>query len=90
MIQQTVHAAQTAEIGVGVCGELASSPLATPILVGLGVDELSMSPPAIPAVKAAVAQFSLEEARAIAHAVLQLDSAEAVRDYLEKKLAKKL
>jgi phosphoenolpyruvate-protein kinase (PTS system EI component) len=41
-------------------------------------------------VKAAVAQFSLEEARAIAHAVLQLDSAEAVRDYLEKKLAKKL
>ena len=90
MIQQTVHAAQTAEIGVGVCGELASSPLATPILVGLGVDELSMSPPAIPAVKAAVAQLSIEEARAIAHAVLQLDSAEAVRDYLEKKLATKL
>ena len=85
MIQQTVNAARHAGIGVGVCGELASCPLGTPILVGLGVDELSMNPPAIPAVKAAVAQFSIEEAQAIARDVLQLDSAEAVRGYVEQK-----
>jgi phosphocarrier protein FPr len=82
MIQQTVKAAHHAGIWVGVCGELASSPLATPILVGLGVDELSMNPPAIPTVKAAVARLSRKQAEAIAHAVLQLDSAEAVRSYI--------
>jgi phosphocarrier protein FPr len=46
------------------------------------VDELSMNPPAIPTVKAAVARLSRKEAEAIAHAVLQLDSAEAVRTYI--------
>ena len=85
MIQQTVIAAHNAGIWVGVCGELASSPLATPILVGLGVDELSMNPPAIPAVKAAVARLTMSQAEAIAREVLQLDSAEAVRDYVEEK-----
>lgn len=84
MIQQTVIAAHNAGIWVGVCGELASSPLATPILVGLAVDELSMNPPAIPAIKAAVARLTMREAEAIAHAVLQLDSAEAVRNYVEQ------
>ncbi len=84
MIQQTVIAAHNAGIWVGVCGELASSPLATPILVGLGVDELSMNPSAIPAIKAAVARLTMNEAEAIAREVLQLDSAEAVRDYVEQ------
>ncbi|HEY9672453.1 MAG TPA: phosphoenolpyruvate--protein phosphotransferase [Waterburya sp.] len=82
MIQQTTKAAHQAGIWVGVCGELASSPLAIPILAGLGVDELSMNPPAIPAVKAAVAHLGMEQAEAIAQAVLQLDSAEAVREYV--------
>jgi phosphocarrier protein FPr len=82
MIQQTVIAAHNAGIWVGVCGELASSPLATPILVGLGVDELSMNPPAIPAVKAAVVRLTISEAEAIASMMLQLDSAEAVRQYV--------
>ncbi|HAJ61760.1 MAG TPA: phosphoenolpyruvate--protein phosphotransferase, partial [Cyanobacteria bacterium UBA8543] len=84
MIQQTVIAAHNAGIWVGVCGELASSPLATPILVGLGVDELSMNPPAIPAVKAAIARLTMEEAEAIASEVLQLDSAQAVRNYTQE------
>jgi phosphocarrier protein FPr len=82
MIQRTVQAAHEAGIWVGVCGELASSPLATPILVGLGVDELSMNPPAIWVVKAAISRLTRSEAEAIANAVLQLDSAEAVRDYI--------
>jgi phosphocarrier protein FPr len=84
MIQQTVKAAHQAGIWVGVCGELASSPLATPLLLGLGVDELSMNSPAIPTIKAAIAALTMKEAEAIASAVLQLDSAKAVRDYLRK------
>ena len=86
MIQQTVNAAHTTGIWVGVCGELASSPLAAPILLGLGVDELSMNPPAIGAVKAVISQLTMEAAEAIASRVLQLDSSESVRDYLNNKL----
>jgi phosphocarrier protein FPr len=67
---------------VSICGELASSVLATPILVGLGVDELSMNPPAIPAVKAAISQLTMTEAEVIAREVLQLPSADAVREYV--------
>jgi len=84
MIQQTVKAAHQAGIWVGVCGELASSSLATPLLLGLGVDELSMNSPAIPTIKAAIATLTMKEAEAIASSVLQLDSAKAVRDYLRK------
>jgi multiphosphoryl transfer protein len=82
MIQQTVKAAHDAGIEVGVCGELASSPLATPILVGLGVNELSMNPPAIATVKAAIARLTLDDAEAIAYTMLQMESAQAVRQYV--------
>lgn len=86
MIQQTVIAAHNAGIWVGVCGELASSGLATPILVGLGVDELSMNAPAIPAVKAAISKLTIKEAEAIASTVLQLDCAQEVREYVAQQL----
>nr|WP_242037703.1 phosphoenolpyruvate--protein phosphotransferase [Coleofasciculus sp. FACHB-SPT9] len=86
MIQQTVTAAHHAGIWVGVCGELASSELATPILVGLGVDEFSMNSPAISTVKAAISKLRMDEAEAIASAVLQLDSAKEVREYIAGQL----
>ncbi|HEY9849619.1 MAG TPA: phosphoenolpyruvate--protein phosphotransferase [Leptolyngbyaceae cyanobacterium] len=81
-IAQTVQAAHHTGIKVAVCGELASFPEAAPILVGLGVDELSMVSPAIPAVKAAIAKLTMEEAEAIANIILNLDSGEAVKNYL--------
>jgi phosphocarrier protein FPr len=82
MVQQTVQAAHAAGIWVGMCGELAGNPLAIPVLVGLGLDELSMSAPAIPAVKEAIRQLSLDQAEEIAEKVLGLDSADAVGRYL--------
>ncbi|HAX86707.1 MAG TPA: phosphoenolpyruvate--protein phosphotransferase, partial [Cyanobacteria bacterium UBA11370] len=87
MIQQTIIAAHNVGIWVSVCGELASSSVATPILIGLGVDELSMNPLAIPGVKATISQFSMNEAEAIAHHVLQLDSAQSVREYVATKFS---
>ncbi len=51
---------------IGVCGGVASDPQAVPILVGLGVDELSCTIPAIPAVKAAVRAYSLAQCRELA------------------------
>jgi multiphosphoryl transfer protein len=85
MIQQTVTAAREAGICVGVCGELASYPEAIPILLGLGVDELSMNLPAIPDVKAMIARMTMGEMEAIASTVLQLDSATAVKEYVVQK-----
>ena len=56
MIKQVVEAGHAAGISVAVCGEMAGDPLYTPILLGLGVDELSMNALAIPVVKRIVRQ----------------------------------
>ncbi len=82
MIDQTVQAAHSAGIWVGLCGELAGNPLATPVLLGLGLGELSMSAPNIPQVKSTIQQWDLVQAQAVAQAALKLDSAETVQDYL--------
>lgn len=79
LIAQTVEGAHAAGRWVGVCGGIASDPQAVPILIGLGVDELSVSVPAIPAIKAAVRERSLAQCQAIARQVLAQESAAAVR-----------
>src|ERR687888_255992 len=63
----------------GVCGELASDPVAVPALVGLGIAELSANSPAIPAVKQAVRSVDAEAARELAERALELASAADVR-----------
>jgi len=68
-----------ARIPVAVCGGMAGDPLAVPLLLGLGVTELSMVPARIPATKALVKRLTLAECRELAAGVLGLDSAEAVR-----------
>jgi phosphocarrier protein FPr len=78
LVRQAADAAHAAGIWIGMCGEMAGNPLATPVLLGLGLDELSMSAPAIPAVKEVVRGLSLEEARRIAAEALAADSAEDV------------
>ncbi len=80
LMRMVVEAGHAAGRWVGVCGELAGEPLAAPLLVGLGVDELSMAPVAIPAVKAAIRRWTLTEARSLAEQALGQDSASAVRD----------
>ena len=64
---------------VGVCGGLASEPLAVPVLIGLGVTELSVSVPAIPAIKAQVKRLSLAACQQLAQEILLLGSALEVR-----------
>jgi phosphocarrier protein FPr len=79
LIAQAVKAAHVAGRWVGVCGGMASDPQAVPILVGLGVDELSVSVPAVPAVKAQVRSLSLAHCQELAARALTRDSAAAVR-----------
>jgi phosphocarrier protein FPr len=67
---------------VGVCGELAGDELATALLLGLGVRELSMAAPAIATVKDAVRSTTVAAARAIAARALTYATAAEVRDLL--------
>ena len=67
---------------VGVCGGMASDALAVPVLIGLGVDELSVSVPAIPAIKALVRRLSFAECELLAQEVVQMGTATEVRERL--------
>ncbi len=79
LIQLTVEAAHRHNRKVGVCGGIAGDSQAVPILVGLGVDELSVSVPAIPAVKAQVRALGLAQCRDLARRALALGTAAEVR-----------
>ena len=67
---------------VGMCGELAGEPVATPILLGLGLDEFSMNPPAVPIVKQIIRSISKEQAKEIAELVLTLENSDQVQSYV--------
>jgi phosphoenolpyruvate-protein phosphotransferase len=80
LIQMVTEAAPTAGKWVGVCGELAGDELAAPVLLGLGVTELSMNPGLVPGVKAVVRRWTMDAAKRLARQALACSSAEAVRD----------
>ncbi len=80
LIHQTFEAAHAAGIGAGVCGEMGGDPFLTPLLIGLGADELSMSPNLIPMVKAVVRNLRLSQAEALARAALASASGTEVRE----------
>ncbi len=83
MIRLTVEAAHAEGRWVGVCGELGSDPLAIPVLVGLGVDELSVSSRRVPMVKARIRELTLPRAKELAALALAQPTAIAVREALE-------
>jgi multiphosphoryl transfer protein len=87
LIRAVAEAAEAHGKWVGVCGELGSDPAAVPLLVGLGVSELSVNPPAIPATKEAVRQVDADAARALAEEAQRLSSAEDVRALVTTPLA---
>ena len=82
MIAHAVAGANKHGVWVGVCGGLASDPLAVPALIGLGVKELSGSLPALPRVKAAVRQQTMAQCQALAQQLLAVGTAAEVRALL--------
>ncbi|HXS07772.1 MAG TPA: phosphoenolpyruvate--protein phosphotransferase [Rhizomicrobium sp.] len=85
LIAATTEGAGRAERPVGVCGGLASDPLAAPILIGLGVTSLSATASQIATLKADIAKRTLDECRALASAALAMTSAAEVRALLLRK-----
>jgi phosphoenolpyruvate-protein phosphotransferase len=85
MIDQVVKAAHRHRRWVGVCGEMASDLWAVPLLIGLGVDELSVHPPMVARIKATVRQLNAAECSKVAAAALKLEGGAAVRHLLEQR-----
>ena len=83
MVKQVSDIAKARGIRLAMCGEMASQPLHIPILLGLGIDELSMNPQSIPAVKQAIRVVRAEEARDFLDKVLQQVTAADIRQLLE-------
>lgn len=80
LIASTVEAAHKAGKWVGVCGELGADPQAVPILLGMGIDELSVSVPAIATVKAQIRSLTLADAKLEAQRALACGTAAEVRN----------
>lgn len=78
MIQMTVAAARANGIWVGLCGEMAADPLMTGLLLGLGIDELSVTPRAVPLVKDAVRSLDFQQAVRLAEEALQCETSDEV------------
>jgi len=83
-IERVVQAAHEQGKWVGVCGEMAGDSQAIPLLLGLGIDELSMSPAQIPSAKQMIRNWSFANAQDLAHRALDLDGAEAVRKTVQQ------
>ncbi len=84
LIEMVVAAAQINGKWVGVCGEFAGDPLAVGALLGLGVDELSMSAPMIPLVKERIRQWSIGDAEALVDELLNAPSIARVKEILRQ------
>jgi phosphotransferase system enzyme I (PtsI) len=78
LIRGVVEAAHNNNIWVGVCGEMAGEPLFTPLLLGMGIDELSAASSSLPRVKEVIRRLTLREAQELAAASLHTNSGREV------------
>jgi phosphoenolpyruvate-protein phosphotransferase (PTS system enzyme I) len=86
LIRRVIHAANKAGIPVTVCGQMSSEPKFVPLLLGMGLRELSVTPQSIPTIKELIRNISIEEAEEIAHRVYELDLARDIESFLRGEL----
>ena len=78
LINMTIEASHRAGIWTGICGEMAGDPLFAPLLLGMGVDEISANPRSVPMVKDVIRNLSYTQAQALAKSALMCDDAASV------------
>lgn len=84
LIKQVIDHGHEAGIWVGMCGEMAGEPLAIPILLGFGLDEFSMNPPAIPQAKEIIRRWDTKHARLLAEQAILCETPEEVESLVLK------
>ena len=82
IIKSVVDAGHKQGVWVGMCGEMAGSPMATIILLGIGLDELSVTPSTLPQIKTIIRSITFREAERIAEKVLQQPSSKDVENFI--------
>ena len=86
MIKNIIEAAHHAGIWVGMCGEMAGEPALALILLGLGLDEFSLPPSAIPEIKYIIRSVTLKQAQEITRQALSLSSGREIEEFIQLKL----
>jgi phosphotransferase system enzyme I (PtsI) len=86
LIQNVIQQAHKQNKHVGMCGEMASDPLATLLLLGMGLDEFSMGAASIPGIKKIIIGNSLSGAREICQKDMEMDNSESITNFLLKEL----
>jgi phosphotransferase system enzyme I (PtsI) len=86
LVRDVIKAAHDGGKWVGMCGELAGEPLALPILLGLGLDEFSMSPPMIPLAKQILRNLDAGEMKSLAMQALDMERPDQIKSFVEEKI----
>ncbi len=89
-LRNIVDAAHRKNNWVGVCGEMAGDPLATVLLVGIGVDELSVIPPVLPEIKKIIRSIKFKDAKRVADKVCALHTEAEIRAFLSSIIKNKV
>lgn len=90
LIKTVAEAARAAGVPLSICGDMASDPMLTWLLVGLGLRELSMDAASIPVIKSVVRASRMSDAEALVQEALTLESEVAVRDLVRRRMAEQL
>jgi phosphoenolpyruvate-protein phosphotransferase (PTS system enzyme I) len=83
-LYKIIDSAHKGNIKVSLCGEMASVPMAVPVLVGMGIDELSVLPSVFPEIKQVVRSLKSEDAKLLVKKILKLSAEEEIRKEIEK------
>lgn len=84
LIKNIVDAGHRNDIWVGICGEMASNPMSVVLLLGMGLDELSVSPVSILEIKKFLRTISYDESRLVTNNALKLNTGQEINDYLNR------
>ncbi|MFH0810384.1 MAG: phosphoenolpyruvate--protein phosphotransferase [Pseudomonadota bacterium] len=87
MVRQVVEAGHEAGIPVAMCGEMAGEPSYVPVLLGLGLDELSMNPLSIPKVKRIIRMAVTDECRDLVAELFKFSTSAEIKEYLQRAVA---
>ena len=85
LLKTVIDAGHSKKIWVGICGEMSGDPIFTPVLLGMGMDEISTSPVMVPEIKKIVRSITYKEAKEIATYVLTLSTGVEVVNFLKLK-----
>ena len=89
-IRMIIEAGHKRHVWVGMCGEMAGDPVATVLLLGLGLDELSVNPAMLPEIKKIIRSVRYRDARRIAVKILSYTTEEEIKEFLASTVKNKV